>query len=91
MTPRQSNIPVDASGDARITDFGLVVATQDSRTAMSAIAGGERPSRPTHPASTDKLLALVQRCWDQDAHRCPNVLQISCSLHVLVRNQVYLS
>ena len=29
MTPGQSNILVDASGDARITDFGLAVATQD--------------------------------------------------------------
>ena len=29
LTPRQSNILVDASGHARITDFGLAVVTQD--------------------------------------------------------------
>ena len=29
LTPRESNILVDANGNARITDFGLVMVTQD--------------------------------------------------------------
>ena len=61
-----------------------------SRAVVSTIVGGERPSRPTHPALTDKLWTLTQRCWDQDARRRPNALQISCSLYVLTRKEVYL-
>ena len=60
------------------------------RAAMSAIVVGERPSRPTHPALTDELWMLTQRCWDQDVRRRPNALRISCSLYVLTRNEVYL-
>ena len=40
MTPRQSNVLVDARGRARITDFGLVVATQDLELIRSG--SGER-------------------------------------------------
>ena len=61
-----------------------------SRAAMSAIVGGERPSRPTHPALTDKLWTLTQRCWDRDTRRRPNVPQILRSLYVLARDEVYL-
>ena len=60
------------------------------RAAMSATVVGERPSRPTHPALTDKLWTLTQRCWDQDIRRRPNALRISCSLYVLAQNGVYL-
>ena len=63
---------------------------KSSRMAMSAIVGGERPSRPTHPALTDRLWTLAQRCWDQDTRRRPNALRISCNLYVLTRNEVYL-
>ena len=161
LTPGQSNILVDATGNARITDFGLAVVTQDlesirtasdgsgnsvrwiapeildgrgtyskeadvfsfamltievrcsqstqdqpltpkyhspekvftgavpfsdkpPRAAMLAIIGGERPPRPTHPAFTDSFWALTQRCWDQEAHRRPNALRISCSLCVSI-------
>ena len=61
-----------------------------SRIAMSAIVGGERPSRPTHPALTDKLWMLTQRCWDQDADLRLNALRISCSLYVLTQDGVSL-
>jgi len=50
---------------------------------MLMIAGGERPPRPTHPALTDALWSLTQRCWDQDALRRPQGLQILRSLYVL--------
>ena len=46
------------------------------RAAMSAIAGGERPSRPTHPNLADGLWALTQECWNQEARRRPSVLEI---------------
>ena len=47
-----------------------------ARAAMSAIAGGERPSRPTHPDLGDGLWALTQECWNQEALIRPSVLEI---------------
>ena len=52
------------------------------RAAAFSIIGGERPPRPTHPALTDELWALTQRCWDQEPQLRPPVLRISCSLCV---------
>ena len=46
------------------------------RATMLAIVGGERPSRPDHPALTDGLWTLTQRCWDQEVRRRPQVSQI---------------
>ena len=40
---------------------------QSPHAAMVAIAGGERPPRPTHPTLTDRLWTLTRRCWDQEA------------------------
>jgi len=34
--------------------------------AISAIAQGGRPTRPTHPTLTENMWALMQRCWDQN-------------------------
>ena len=34
-----------------------------SVTAMLAVVQGKRPPRPTHPACTEDLWALMQRCW----------------------------
>lgn len=48
--------------------------------AMSTIVEGKRPQRPTHPAFTDGLWALTQRCWDQKAHLRP---QVSEALRIL--------
>ena len=48
--------------------------------ALSAIVDGERPPRPTHLSLTDNLWGLVQRCWDQEVHRRPRALRISCHL-----------
>ena len=48
--------------------------------ATSAIAGGERPSRPTHPDLVDGLWALTQKCWSQEALLRPSVLEIMCDL-----------
>ena len=75
---------------AKVFAGAVPFGEKSSRAAMSAIVGGERPSRPTHPALTDKLWTLTQRCWDQDVRRRPNTLWISCSLYVLTRNDVYL-
>ena len=43
---------------------------------VSAIVGGHRPPRPTHPAFTDGLWSLTQRCWDQEARLRPQVLEV---------------
>ena len=50
------------------------------RAAVSAIASGERPSRPIHPDMADDLWELTQKCWNQEASLRPNALEISCGL-----------
>ena len=47
-----------------------------SPAAMLAIMDGRRPPRPPHPALTDQLWALVQRCWDQNSHSRPEVSEV---------------
>ena len=39
--------------------------------AISAIANGERPPRPTHFALTEGLWDLTQQCWYQNPHLRP--------------------
>ena len=58
---------------------------------MSAIISGDRPSRPTNSGFTDNLWTLTQQCWDQDAGRRPKALRISCNLHVLAPDRVYVT
>ena len=41
-----------------------------------AITSGERPSRPTHEALTDRLWGLTQRCWAQDPHERPQMSEV---------------
>ncbi|KAF9789157.1 P-loop containing nucleoside triphosphate hydrolase protein [Thelephora terrestris] len=38
---------------------------------MTNIVMGVRPERPTHPAFTDHLWALTQRCWEKDPEDRP--------------------
>ena len=38
---------------------------------------GKRPPRPTHPALTEKLWALMQRCWDPDPTLRPEISEVS--------------
>ena len=45
--------------------------------AISAVLGGDRPSRPTHHSCTDGLWALIQRCWDEDSHSRPEIREVS--------------
>ena len=45
-------------------------------TAMLSITQGKRPPRPTHPAFTGNLWALMQRCWDQEPHLRPEVSEV---------------
>ena len=37
---------------------------------------GERPPRPTHPALTDELWALMRRCWDQQLSSRPEMAEV---------------
>ena len=48
--------------------------------AMLAITQGKRPPRPTHPAFTENLWGLVQRCWDHNPHLRPEVSEVSQGL-----------
>ena len=41
-----------------------------------AIMGGDRPSRPVHPALTNNLWTSMQRCWNQDLHLRPEVSEV---------------
>ena len=52
-----------------------------SPTAMMAIIDGRRPYRPTHPALTDRLWELMNRCWDQDRHNRPRMLEVLLALN----------
>lgn len=45
LMPRQSNILVDATGRARITDFGLAMITQDLDSIRHAPAEGSHGTR----------------------------------------------
>ena len=53
LTPRQANILVDASGHARITDFGLAVATQDLDLVRSGSDEGGDSARWIAPETLD--------------------------------------
>jgi len=44
--------------------------------AVSAILDGQRPPRPPHPACTDLLWALMQRCWDTDPKLRPEASDV---------------
>jgi serine/threonine protein kinase len=55
-----------------------------SPAAMLAIMDGRRPPRPTHPALTDQLWALVQRCWGQASHLRPEVSEVLKFLRVFI-------
>lgn len=45
--------------------------------ALSGIPKGIRPSRPTHPALTETLWDLMQRCWDHDPRLRPDAAEVS--------------
>jgi len=47
-----------------------------SPTAMLAIMQGRRPPRPTHPAFTENLWTLMQRCWNCDPHLRPEASEV---------------
>ena len=49
---------------------------RSSVTAMLAIMSGERLPRPTHPAFTEDLWTLMQRCWHQDPTSRPQFLEV---------------
>ena len=42
----------------------------------AVIAQGEHPPRPTHPAVTESLWALMQRCWNSDPQLRPKVSEV---------------
>ena len=47
-----------------------------SMAATLVIMQGERPPRPTHPALTDELWVLMQRCWHQDPQLRPEMSEV---------------
>lgn len=52
-----------------------------SITVAIAIMRGERPLRPTNPALTNGLWALMQYCWSQDPFSRPDMPQVLRVLH----------
>jgi len=44
--------------------------------AVLAIREGKRPPRPTHPAFTEGLWALMQRCWAHDSCLRPDAAEV---------------
>ena len=52
--------------------------------AVVAMVQGERPPRPVHPAFTDSLWELTQRCWDPDPDPRPEVSEVLQLLNPLV-------
>ena len=57
---------------------------RNSSSAMIAIISGKRPPRPTHSTLTDSLWELMNRCWDQDRHNRPRMLEVILALNPLV-------
>ena len=47
-----------------------------SITVTLAIMRGDRPSRPAHPAFTDKLWELMQHCWSQELEPRPDISSV---------------
>ena len=54
--------------------------------AIPAVLRGNRPSRPAHRSCTDGLWALIQRCWDQDPHLRPEILEVSQTISSVSTN-----
>ena len=44
---------------------------------------GKRTPRPTHPTFTEDLWTLTQRCWNQDPHLRPDILEVLQILPIL--------
>jgi len=43
---------------------------------MFDITEGKRPPRPVHPALTDDLWELMERCWAQEPDSRPEMLEV---------------
>ena len=52
--------------------------------AVVSIIHGDRPPRPTHPSLIDGLWELVQRCWDRDLRKRPQILEVLQALNSLI-------
>jgi len=48
-------------------------SSRSSFMAIFAIMQGGRPPRPTHPAFTEELWALMQNCWAPEPQLRPEV------------------
>ena len=53
-------------------------------TVAVGILSGNRPSRPTHPDVTNDLWRIVERCWDQDPQRRPDVSDVILCLRNVI-------
>lgn len=54
---------------------------------MAKVLSGERPERPNHPVLTDNLWVLVQRCWQKDPRRRPEIGDIVLHLQIALATQ----
>jgi len=59
--------------------------------AILSIVQGKRPPRPTHPTFTEDLWTLTQRCWNQDPHLRPNILEVLQVLPTLSVSRLFRS
>ena len=51
-------------------------ADKPPSTVAVEVLSGKRPDRPIHPGLTDKLWDLVQRCWEQEPLRRPEISKV---------------
>ena len=56
---------------------------RNSSAVMIAIIRGKRPPRPAHSTLTGGLWELMNRCWDQNPHNRPRMLEVLLALNPL--------
>ena len=49
-----------------------------------AVKDGVRPPRPTHRGLTDELWELIERCWDADPRKRPEISAVLKTLRILL-------
>ena len=73
----QSVIPQPAYPLFKVFTGEVPFSEETSMMAAIKIVNGERPRRPNHSSFTETLWALTQRCWSQEPHDRPNILEVT--------------